>query len=403
METIPVPYAPGMRFVQGFQSADGGVWLSTKLNIASLPSSSRLFIEVLGEKAGKDYEGLCDVILASVCVQLCDHTGRMIHGRRSLKLWSEVDVPAREVGHTCPTPWSSTTALDGAGGSSNKGGGSGDGGNGLRPSSVGSSAGGSGGGGGVIDEEALRRKMALMMSGTMPTASRPRPTVHLTFDRFVAPIMWNANLTAGDEKKKKKSSASSGSSRRDNKKKSRAILRHQSSVMSFIHHGSVPDMDGDDGEDLNIEMSGLLEVEKSSKWGGRKKWKEYWAVLEESTGTLSWFSSKRTDAKCLGCVELAGVDVCEYPNKSRAYKKGKGTTLKDAETVCFKVDITSEERNLIKGKHGNSVLYFAHVSRREVRAWMDAIAKVGLTQSERLEDLEEQRQEDRQHVKTRKS
>jgi hypothetical protein len=236
-------------------------------------------------------------------------------------------------------------------------------------------------------------EQALMMSGAMPSAARPRPTIHLTFDRFVAPIMWSSASTslasaAGKRSKQHrqqqggetKSSKSSSKGKKKDSKSTRAILRHQSSVMSFVHHGSMMqdadgDMDGGD-EDLNIEMSGLLEVEKG-KWGGRKKWKEYWAVLEESTGTLSWFSSKRTDAKCLGCVELAGVDVCEYPSKYRSYKKGKGTTLKDANTVCFKVDITGDERNLIKGKHGNSVLYFAHVSRRETRAWMDAIAKVG--------------------------
>ena len=125
METIPVPYEPGMSFVHGFKSNDGMMkddkWLATKLNIASLPSSSRLFIEVLGERNGKDYVGICDVVLASVCVQLCDHTGRMIHGRRSLKLWPNVDVNAREVGHTCPTPWSQASALTGSLGESNEG------------------------------------------------------------------------------------------------------------------------------------------------------------------------------------------------------------------------------------------------------------------------------------------
>ena len=150
--------------------------------------------------------------------------------------------------------------------------------------------------------------------------------------------------------------SSSGSGERG-----KSLLRHQlSSAVSFVNHGSLVNMmysqDDEEGEDdVNVDMRGMLEVEKKNKWGSRK-WKEYWVVLQESTGTLSWFTSKRSDAKCLGSVELAGVNVEECPTKKRIYKKGKGTTLKDAETCCFKVDITGEERNMISGKYGNPVL-----------------------------------------------
>ena len=373
METIPVPYEPGMRYVHGFKSREGDEWLSTKLNIASLPSSSRLFIEVLGEKNGKDYEGLCDVVLASVCVQLCDHTGRMIHGRRALKLWPNVDVAAREVGHTCPTPWSQTTALDGGvDGSGGGEDGTGEGnerGNNNRNNSGGRKKKKRGPQLSVIDEEALRKKMALLMSGAAtPTAPRPRPTLHLSFDQFVAPIMWGSSRArfggstgtprgvGGRMETQNNPKSSSGSGERE-----KSLLRHQlSSAVSFVNHGSLVNMmysqDDEEGEDdVNVDMRGMLEVEKKNKWGSRK-WKEYWVVLQESTGTLSWFSSKRSDAKCLGSVELAGVNVEECPTKKRIYKKGKGTTLKDAETCCFKVDITGEERNMISGKYGNPVL-----------------------------------------------
>ena len=111
--------------------------------------------------------------------------------------------------------------------------------------------------------------------------------------------------------------SSSGSGERE-----KSLLRHQlSSAVSFVNHGSLVNMmysqDDEEGEDdVNVDMRGMLEVEKKNKWGSRK-WKEYWVVLQESTGTLSWFSSKRSDAKCLGSVELAGVNVEECPTKKR--------------------------------------------------------------------------------------
>ena len=407
METTPVPYERGMRFVHGFTSNDrnGNEWLSTKLNIASLPSSSRLFIEILGEKQGKDYEGLCDVVLASVCVQLCDHTGRMIHGRRALKLWPEVDVPAREIGHVCPTPWSQTVDLDDEDeededkdGVSKKNGSSSK----SLPSSSSASSNSSlskskntsrNSGLQAIDEDALRKKMAAMMSGTLPTTSaRPRPTIHLSFDRFVAPIVWGSTkrLNGGN-----KTTVNTGTPRG----KGGLSNNVNNSTKSFVHQGSMFDFDEGDSnggvEDLDLSMSGMLEIEKKTRFGA-KKWKSYWVVLEENTGTLSWFKSKRMSDKCLGSIELASVDVEECPMKKRIYKKGKGTTLKDAETCCFKVNIESEPRNMIKGKYGAAILYFAHVSRREVRAWMDAIAKVGLTQSEHLEQQADEEDDDMQ-------
>ena len=381
METIPVPYERGMRYIHGFQNREGEVWLSTKLNISSLPPSARLFIEVLGEKEGKDYEGICDVILSSVCVQLCDHTGRMLHGRRALKLWPEVDVPAREVGHVCPTPWSQTMNLDDDDDNDDD---DNDADNvstkkkkkkkkpsGSTPSLP------------VIDEDALRKKMAALMSGTLVKVQRNRPTLHLSFDQFQHPIVFNHHQNRQEILKNSRKTSNSAQTKNLNKK--------FSSMMQVVH-----DMNTKSGssayneeEIMDLSMSGMLEVEKKNKWG-KRKWKEYWVVLEERLGTLSWYSSKRSDAKCLGCIELASVDVEECPTKKRIYKKGKGTTLKDAETCCFKVNITGEERNRISGKYGNAIVYFAHVSRREVRAWMDAIAKVGLTQSEHLENIYEE-------------
>lgn len=57
---------------------------------------------------------------------------------------------------------------------------------------------------------------------------------------------------------------------------------------------------------VDLSMSGMLEIEKKTRFGA-KKWKSYWVVLEENTGTLSWFKSKRMSDKCLGSIELPAI------------------------------------------------------------------------------------------------
>ena len=97
MQTMPVPFKNNMRFVHGF-SEHIGEWLSTKLAIASLPSRSRLF----GKSLERDKDPTADqsIVLASSSLQLCDHTGRMISGRRAIKLWPRV----RSIRCTLNTP-----------------------------------------------------------------------------------------------------------------------------------------------------------------------------------------------------------------------------------------------------------------------------------------------------------
>ena len=100
---------------------------------------------------------------------------------------------------------------------------------------------------------------------------------------------------------------------------------------------------------------------------------------QEVTGKLSWYDSKRSDAKLLGQQDLAGANV-EFVLQKIAHTNRKGSTLKDVETCCFSVEI----HNVEPPYHLKTTLYLAHKSRREARAWMDAIAKVGLIQSEMM-------------------
>ena len=373
MQTAPVVFKKSMRFVHGF-SEHTSRWLTTKLAISSLPSRSRLFIEVLGERDG---EGICDIVLASTSLQLCDHTGRMISGPRAVNLWSSVDVNPMYVAHTCPTPWSTIEEVFN-----------------THKISVADVK--------AIANEVGGKNMSLDNSySDTATAknSQSQPLLHLTFDAFEAPIMWNPSTLSEIENKMKgrKSVASLPTGTPRGRYSSsdgyltKALVAINSYNEGLVQNNSsrlyesfnnmnlygIDDVDNED--DLDIEKSGWLEFEKKKSTFGRAKWRgPFWFVLQEVTGKLSWYDSKRSDAKLLGQHDLAGVNVEFCPAKNRTYKQGKGSTLKDVETCCFSVQIHS-----LKPPHTAKIsLYLAHKSRREARAWMDAIAKVGLIQSE---------------------
>jgi RNA recognition motif-containing protein len=140
--------------------------------------------------------------------------------------------------------------------------------------------------------------------------------------------------------------------------------------------------DDEDDPDLHIEKSQWFYLEESSFMS--TQWKKRWFILREVTGTLEWYATNRMK-ELLGMVYLDNVMTEEKEDKSKLYKRGKGSTQKMVKYICMAVNSSgSASADKLGKKNKNNpemmtgkTIYISGDKRYEIRAWMDAIARVG--------------------------
>ena len=154
---------------------------------------------------------------------------------------------------------------------------------------------------------------------------------------------------------------------------------------------SVEEDDDDDDPDLHIEKSQWFLMEESSFMS--TQWKRRWFILREVTGTLEWYASNRMK-ELLGMVYLDNVMTEEKEDKSKLYKRGKGSTQKMVKYICMAVNTSSSSSADTSGKKNKAhpeqmtgqTIYISGEKRYEIRAWMDAIARVGKKWDEKMQN-----------------
>ena len=93
-------------------------------------------------------------------------------------------------------------------------------------------------------------------------------------------------------------------------------------------------------------------------------------------------------------VYLDNVMTEEKEDKSKLYKQGKGSTQKMVKYICMAVDSSGSVSADKSGKRNKNnpemmtgkTIYISGEKRYEIRAWMDAIAKVGKKWDEKLQN-----------------
>jgi len=308
MESQPVSIA-GKKEILGFGPS---FWMESKLSMHNMPSTTRIVVQMIGHVANDKGDLIETQTIASAAVQFADFNGRMIMGKRAVRLWPSIAVDPHDIMTGPCTLWEFDEKLI------NEGNAAGEYSN-------------------TCQVDGLQFKV---------------PTVYLEFDSFCRVVEWPLLYNAEENE----------------------------------------DAEEHEADVLGIEKSGWFFLEVPATFG--TKWIKRWFVLHEAKRTLEWYESNRS-LEPLSFVYLDNVEVSEVEEKSKMHKVGKGSTHKMVKHVCMGVNTSgSSHATDYKGKKnkisdtGKSI-FISGQARYEIRAWMDAIVKVGKSQlpQEMLDDV----------------